>query len=582
MTKKIYTVLIIALIFFNKSHAQNPPLVLVSPNAETNKVSTAKQFISGRTCKECAVSINGAPVKVYKTGVFAFPVNLNIGTNSIVLIVAKEKKFTQKTITYIYETAKPIKETDSFIIEKITMEPNGDMALQEGEYILIKVKAKPNCKVVMNDKYTLTELPKNQTKGIAGNYQIHYKVMESDNLLLSKFKFDLISNGKKRDTKIDNNTITLFKDDEPMIGTTTMQNTIMYSGLGEDRLGGTKAGFLDSMVHVQIVGRIQNMYKVKLNKQLTVYIPKSTVEILPNGNTIPKSLTNNISANGDSLYDYVRIGLNGKLPYLSNQNAKTNQLTVDVYGATVNSNWVMQFPETLQEIDDVNVDQVQDDMTRVTINLKSKQLWGYKMYYEGNVLVVKVRRQKENLSLQNMVIGVDAGHGGSNDGALGIAGKYEKEFTLIMAKELRDMLESKGAKVIMTRESDISFENLVRLNMYRKKMPDFALSIHLNSAGDPLRVKGVSTYYKYSSFKNLSGQIYKRVKETGLHPWGHIGNFNFFLNSATEFPTALVECLFISNPEDEEKIHDLAFRTSFNQKIVQGIEDWLQQCAQNK
>jgi N-acetylmuramoyl-L-alanine amidase len=562
--------------------AQKPFFRLESPTRDSSVVTNVKQFITGNVGESCLVTINGNSVKVYQTGVFVFQANLVLGQNVYNTTVSNGDKTVEKKIIFNYQMPVPIKETDSFIIEKITVEPSGDVAIKKGEYLLIKVKAKPNCTLVMNDKYVLTELPKSQTKGIAGNYQLNYKIKAEDNFLLTKLKFDLLKNRVKKDTKLDKNVYSIFNEEEPMIGITKVANTPIYSGLGEDRLGGTKAGFLDSLVQLEIIGRVNKLYKVKLNNFLSVYIPTDNIEVLENGNAIPKSLSNNVGVNGDSLYDYVRISFNCKLPYLSDQNTKPNQIIVDVYGATINSNWVMQYPETLQEIEEVKIAQIQDGLLRVSIDLKNKQLWGYKMYYEGNTLVVKVRRQKQNISLKNMTIAIDAGHGGSNDGAKGIAGKYEKEFTLLMAKELRDLLESEGAKIVMTREEDISYENQERLKKLRQQMPDFALSIHLNSAGDPLRVKGASTYYKYNAFKNLSTSIYKRIKETGLNGWGNTGNFNFFLNSPTEFPNALIECLFISNPEDEEKVHNPTFRTAFCKKIVEGIKDWLIECAINK
>jgi N-acetylmuramoyl-L-alanine amidase len=580
MKKFIYTLILLPLT--GMLLAQKPFIKIVSPAGNDKIVGNPKQFITGTTCTNCVLTIAGKNIKVYKTGVFVYPALLVSGKNEFTITATINKSSVSENVNYTYRAQKPVQETDSAVIEKILIEPSGDVALPEGEYLWIKVKAKPNCKLQMNNLYNLKELPKSQTNGVGGYYQLNYKIKAADRLLLSKFKFELSRNGVVLDTRTDQNVYTVFNDSDPMIGVANMVNTPVYSGLGEDRLGGTKAGFLDSAVLLQITGRVNNLYRVKLNKGLSVYIPKSNISVLPEGNTIPHSLSGSVSVRGDSAFDYVRIGLNAKLPYLTTQNTRPNQVVVDVYGATINSNWVMQYPETLEEIESVSVNQLQDDMVRITIDLKNKQLWGYYLYYEGTALVVKIRRQKKELLLKNMVIGVDAGHGGSNDGAPGIAGKYEKEFTLLIAKELRDLLEEEGATVIMTREKDISFENQERLKMFRKILPDFVVSIHLNSADDPLRVKGASTYYKLTAFKNLSSQIYKRIRETGLNGWGNIGNFNFFLNSPTEFPNALVECLFISNPEDEEKVYDPGFRTLLNQKIVAGIKDWLQLCAQNK
>jgi N-acetylmuramoyl-L-alanine amidase len=557
--------------------AQKPVIKLVTPAQRQNPVSNARQFITGTTCKECTVTVNGAPIKVYKTGVFAYAVTLKQGENSFKLSSSNNDQTAELDITYQYTPPKAPTATDSFTIESIQVLPEGDLALLPGETMRVRVKAKPGCRLVMNEKYILPELPASQNKGMAGIYQFNYRFKTEDSLLLQKLRFNL-TRGAQSVRAESKNRYTVLDPDKMIIGRTTGSYVPMYSGLGEDRLGGTRAGFLDQDVQVQITGRIGNLYKAKLNDHLSVFIPQNQVETMPEGTAIPRSLTGNIRATGDSLYDYVQVELSEKLPYLSVQELNPSRIRINIYGASINTNWLVQYPETLQEVRDVSFEQAEDDRVQVTLQLNHQQHWGHKIYYNGNVLIIKVRRQKDDLSLKNMIIGMDAGHGGSNTGARGISGAYEKEFTLDIAKRVRDLLVADSAKVIMTRESDISFENNDRLVMFHKREPDFALSIHLNSAGDPLRVKGTSTYYKHVGFKNLSKAIYMRMQETGLYPWGHIGNFNFFLNSTTEFPTALVETVFLSHPEDEEKMFDPAFRQLMAEKIVAGVRDWLKSC----
>jgi N-acetylmuramoyl-L-alanine amidase len=63
--------------------------------------------------------------------------------------------------------------------------------------------------------------------------------------------------------------------------------------------------------------------------------------------------------------------------------------------------------------------------------------------------------------------------------------------------------------------------------------------------------------------------------ELGLKGFGNVGSFNFALNSPTEYPNALVETLFLSNPEDEMKMLDPDFRRQMADKIVLGIKDFV-------
>jgi N-acetylmuramoyl-L-alanine amidase len=577
--KKIYALLITLCSI--KANAQLPSLTLKEPLQEINTVTTPKQFITGVVCKECRVTINKVPITVYKTGVFAYQANLNSGNNVYEIVTSLNTKNIQKKIAFNYKPSKPIIATDSAIIESITIEPTGELRLTPGEIVTLRVKTIPNATLLLNDKYELKEIPKSQTKGIAGYYSLSYKLKEADSAYDNKWKISLVKNKIIKDVKVLNNNISIWDKESIIIGKTNNAHTPMYTGLGEDRLGGTKAGFLDSAIRVRLIGSIGKLYKVQLSNLLHVYINKENIDIDAD-NALPQSLTNNITVVGDSIHDYIKISLNNKLAYLTNAIANPQHILLNIYGATSNSNWVMQYPETLQEITDVELTQVENKVVQLRIDLKHKQLWGYKNYYEGNTLVLQIRRQKDNLNLSNFIIAVDAGHGGNNQGALGIAGKYEKEFTLLIAKEVEKILKDEGATVIMTRNADVSYDNWDRLKMLRKKMPDMAISIHLNSAGDPLRVKGVSTYYKYNAMKGLSSTIYKNVIQTGLHGWGNIGNFNFYLNSATEFPTALVETLFVSNPEDEEKVHDPLFRKQFAQKVVEGIKEWLRNVAEGK
>jgi len=176
------------------------------------------------------------------------------------------------------------------------------------------------------------------------------------------------------------------------------------------------------------------------------------------------------------------------------------------------------------------------------------------------------------------LIAIDAGHGGSNTGASGIkSGVLEKNSTLLFAKELEKQLKKKGARVLMTRTTDTTFDNKDRVLFLQQKMPDMLISIHLNSSGKP-EVGGVSTYYKHIGFKPLSVNILKRMLELELNEFGNVGNFNFTPNAITDFPNCLVEVAFLSNYEDEKLILNPKFHKQVATKIIMGITDFLKSC----
>ena len=64
--------------------------------------------------------------------------------------------------------------------------------------------------------------------------------------------------------------------------------------------------------------------------------------------------------------------------------------------------------------------------------------------------------------------------------------------------------------------------------------------------------------------------------QLGLKDYGNNGSFNFMLNSPTEYPNALVEMLFLSNPEEEMKILDEDFQWQAVEKMLLGVKDFLQ------
>jgi N-acetylmuramoyl-L-alanine amidase len=402
-------------------------------------------------------------------------------------------------------------------------------------------------------------------------------VNESDSFSSKKFTISITDSTGRIINKETNNNYSVLSPLASDIAITKGRLAHLEYGLGDDRLGGAKIGYLDSNIVLKIIGKVGTHYKVQLSKTRTAYIPEEHVTLLPKGSFTPESLTYKWTVYGEGNYDYVRIGLFAKLPYQSYQLTNPSKIVVDIFGATNNTNWITQL-QTATEIEAVDYQQVEEEVFRITITLKHAQHWGHQLYYNGNSLFIKIKHQPENLALNNLTIAVDAGHGGSNNGAVGATGIYEKEVTLMLAMKLQKNLQKEGANVIMTRTKEQFFDNKERILFYRDSMPDLLLSIHLNSSEDPFLVSGTSTYYRYIGFKNLSLSIYKRMLELGLKEYGNTGSFNFMLNSPIEYPNALIETLFISNLEEETKILDEKFQQKMVDKIVLGIKDFLTSC----
>lgn len=555
--------------------SDKPFIKLVEPTSEQNNVKASRQYIVGSTCKSCGLSINDQPVKVYPSGGFAFELNLKPGDTAFNIVAFFPPDRTSvKRVVYNYTVPPPPDTVKTLDIASIEMIPEGNLYVRPGDRIKFRVKALPGAKVMVNRNIALYEMPNNKMPGI---YQGEYQVKETDSFLVSKMPVTITDSAGRSFTKESKNWISMFGPLVPDIAVTKGRLAFLLFGLGDDRLGGAKIGYLDSMVLLKVTGKVGNKYRVQLSKYRTAYIEDDAVEFLPKGTYTPESLTGRWSVYGDDKFDYVQLGLSARLPYQSFQLTDPAKVVVDVFGATNNTNWITQLENT-QEIKNVSYEQIEDEVFRITIELKHAQHWGHFIYYKGNTLVVKIRRQPPELALNKLIIGVDAGHGGSNVGAGGPTGSSEKMLALAVSLKLQQALEKEGAKVIMSRSSEKFFDNRERILFYRDSLPDLLISIHLNSAADPIRVTGTSTFYRYPGFRNLSNFIYKRMLELGLEEHGNNSSFNFMLNSPIEYPNALVETLFISNPADESKILDEKFQQQIADKVLQGIKDFLNSC----
>lgn len=365
-----------------------------------------------------------------------------------------------------------------------------------------------------------------------------------------------------------------------LMGKTTGNLPYLEYGLGYDRLGGAKITFLDTGIVVKVVDSTITNYKVQLSNHHFAWLPKSNFK-LDKTKLQPYYLTSSWMVNGDDKFDYLSISLDEKLPYRSMQQINPSKIVVDIYGVTSNTNWITQ-RSSAREVVNVYHEQTEDDVFRVTMELKHEQHWGYSIYYKDKKLVIRIKRQPESLKLGKLKVAIDAGHGGDNKGAIGIsAAIQEKDYNLLIAKQLEKELLSNKATVFMTRTTDTTLSMAERLAMLNNEDPDFLISLHLNSSSKD-SIKGVSTYYRYIGFRPLTKFILARLVEIGLNDFGNIGSFNFSLNGPTEYPNCLVEVAFLSNKEDEKLIMDPEFRAKVAAQIVKGIKDWLRLSAGKK
>ncbi|HRH59184.1 MAG TPA: N-acetylmuramoyl-L-alanine amidase [Chitinophagaceae bacterium] len=351
---------------------------------------------------------------------------------------------------------------------------------------------------------------------------------------------------------------------------------IAYSE-GEDRLGSAKMGYIDTGLILKVVDSTKDLYRIQLSKYHTALMAKADVKKDSVYTAPPFYLTNNWRAKGGKdLYDTVFISMDERLPYKSWMEINPSKIMIELYGVQSNTNWITQLTSTLKEIKNIYFTQAEDDVVRITVELKHSQHWGYTLQYKNKTLLLLVKKQPAVLNIQKLKIAIDAGHGGTNSGAAGgTTNAAEKSYTLIFAKALKTYLQTRGVKnVIMTRTTDTTFGNTDRVLWLQQQKPDLLISLHLNSSEND-SVNGSSTYYKHIGFRSLSTAVLKQMLSAGLNEYGNVGNFNFLLVQPTDFPCTLLEIAFLSNKKDEQKIISSKFQKLVAAKVYAGIVDFL-------
>ena len=191
--------------------------------------------------------------------------------------------------------------------------------------------------------------------------------------------------------------------------------------------------------------------------------------------------------------------------------------------------------------------------------------------------------ETSGLAIASKIIIVDPGHGGFDPGKPGINGADEKDLNLKISLKLRDYLEQAGAVVIMTRTTDDDVDGMEGMKykskdmVERKKLAeggDILVSIHQNSFTQP-SIRGAQTFYNAQSKKGkvLAEAIQKSIKDYADHQNKREAksNTNYYVLRATLIPAVIVECGFLTNPDEEKLLNNEDYQDQMAWSIYLGI-----------
>lgn len=200
-----------------------------------------------------------------------------------------------------------------------------------------------------------------------------------------------------------------------------------------------------------------------------------------------------------------------------------------------------------------------------------------------------VRSSSENVP----VIIIDAGHGGMDGGAVASDGTQEQYLNLDIAQKMNEYLTKLGYKTVMTRSDDASIHDADAKTIRQQKVSDIHnrlkiiesntdsvfVSIHQNfyteskysgtqvfySANNPYS-ENLARCIQESVVSSLQPQNTRQIKESGS---------SIYLLHHSTVPSVLVECGFLSNPEETEKLKSEKYRMQMAEAVCKGIINYL-------
>lgn len=226
--------------------------------------------------------------------------------------------------------------------------------------------------------------------------------------------------------------------------------------------------------------------------------------------------------------------------------------------------------------------------------------------------------QDKSTHLRDVIIAIDAGHGGKDPGAIGRGGSYEKHIVLSIAKRLKKLIDrERGMRAVLIRERDVFISLRQRIKKARAKNAEIFLSIHADAVVDR-RVRGSSVYVlsqrgasseearilakrenevdgiggvrfeDYDDTVNstlvdlskektiersmyLAEDILQELKLVGKVSRKHVEQAGFMVLKSLDIPSVLIETAFISNPQEEKRLKSRTHQQKLAKAILQGL-----------
>lgn len=195
---------------------------------------------------------------------------------------------------------------------------------------------------------------------------------------------------------------------------------------------------------------------------------------------------------------------------------------------------------------------------------------------------------EENVKSDQIEVVLDAGHGGSDPGKIGINNVLEKDVNLSIVLKVKEGLEKENISLILTREEDNCLgedgkelskvaDMKRRVEIMNDVQPKLVVSVHQNSYTSS-EIKGAQVFYYTGSEKSkqIAEILQEELRKVDPSNTREIKENNtYYLLKKTMVPAVIVECGFLSNPEEAEKLATEEYQNEMADAIVKGIKSYL-------
>ena len=263
--------------------------------------------------------------------------------------------------------------------------------------------------------------------------------------------------------------------------------------------------------------------------------------------------------------------------------------------------------------------------------LQPNRQYGYRLVVdlfgeEETAAPPKIIAQPDKQRSSDVIIAIDAGHGGEDPGAIGSHGTHEKEITLKVARQLAKLInQERGMKAILTRQGDYFMRLRNRIKRAREQRADLFISIHADAFRDP-KVSGSSVYIlsnqgasseaarwlaerenasdliggvslddkddvlasvlldlsqtaSLEASAGVADRVLESLKQIGKTHKKRVQAAGFAVLKSPDIPSILVETAYISNPNEEKKLIDAAHQAKLARALFEGLKNYFQEYA---